>query len=56
MAESTVLGVVKTYNLCEMYVTVFDLAVNRQSSEGGGHALFIGLIFIHADSMLETFP
>jgi hypothetical protein len=52
MAESTFLRVDKTYNLCEMYVTVFDLAVKRPSSEEGGHPLFIGPIFIHADSML----
>jgi hypothetical protein len=58
MAEATVLGVDKTYNLCDMYVTVFcfkNLAVTRPSSEGGGHPLFIGPILIHADSTLETY-
>jgi hypothetical protein len=57
-SDSTVLGIDKTYNLCDMYVTVFcfkNLSVVRTGAEGGGHPLFMGPILIHADSSFETY-
>ena len=55
-AETTVLGVDKTYNLSQLHVTVTtfkNIALLRQSTNT--HPLFLGPILIHGNSDFSTF-
>ncbi|XP_053376475.1 uncharacterized protein LOC128547528 [Mercenaria mercenaria] len=52
----TVLGVDKTFNLCDMHVTVTcykQLSVNRQRTDD--HPIFIGPIYLHDNSDFESY-
>jgi hypothetical protein len=55
-AQSTVLGVDKTFNLSDLHVTVTvfkNLALKRRTT--GAHPIFCGPMFLHGNSDTDTF-
>ena len=55
-AESTVLGIDKTYNLCDLHVTVSSFKnLSLFSKNTLDHPIFLGPFFLHGNSDADTF-